>query len=792
MTGINLEVVSGYIISSGSTTGTYTQGDSVSIKANPPSEGWVFTNWSLSGGGSVYGGETATVYIGTTDTTVSANYRALEYHKLTVHYYNETVETYVEKYASFSINANAHAMEYNTTFDHWYGDTSGLNTTEASTGTTMGNYDREIWAAYRSINLYTLTIQNRTYTGTVQGYELGTTTITADPAPTGMRFTGWSLSGKGRLTNSSAQTTTFTFGNGDATVTANYINRWTITVTNGGTIDGQTSIVADQGSSHWVNKNVTSYQRFLGWSKSGEGTFQNSASSGTYFTVGRTDATLTPSVEDYPDRTLTIYMADPTTGTTRFISSNTYRHSTRVTFEAPVAPDTYTFLAWEGSDTDLNLLENALSSTALFKAGGITKDVTYTATYFQPEAPARFALTVYNGSPQTGTYPEGQQVAIYADSAGQGYEFYKWYGDTSFLVQPRTTANNAVIIPHRSIVLSAKYNLIGELPLFQISVDGGTASGTYITGADTEHPITHNESGTEIFLPPGVTVTLVADPDTYDREFDHWSGNFEAAGIRDIDLTSRTTTFTMSDEDLNIYMIRREKAKYIVTVTDGNAIGEVPVGTYNLTGTKTNTDTIHYEFDHWTCEDLNGNDCITAIGDPTDETTTITVSDRSLNVVAHYNSFYKLTVVSGQDTGDGFYYEGEIVNTVYANTPPLGSGLIFDHWDDPIGVIDTTNSNIYDPTPRIIMGDVPATITAIYTNGEPNENSVILAGINTHSSTNNLIYRHNTSIISGIYAVGTIVFDNDGCIGIITEVNPDGNDNTDDYRSNRLFYGGNR
>ena len=54
-----------------------------------------------------------------------------------------------------------------------------------------------------------------------------------------------------------------------------------------------------------------------------------------------------------------------------------------------------------------------------------------------------------------------------------------------------------------------------------------------------------------------------------------------------------------------------------------------------------------------------------------------------------------------------------------------------------------------------------------------------------------IITRGETSLISGIFGIGTLVFDPDGCMGVITETNATMGDNTDNYRVEKLFYGGN-
>ena len=86
------------------------------------------------------------------------------------------------------------------------------------------------------------------------------------------------------------------------------------------------------------------------------------------------------------------------------------------------------------------------------------------------------------------------------------------------------------------------------------------------------------------------------------------------------------------------------------------------------------------------------------------------------------------------------------------------------------------------------MTNTVSTITAVFTSLDTKTNSIAVTGADIHDK---LITRHDSYLISGIYAVGTIVFDKDGCIGVITQVDPDGTDNTDDFKVEKLFYGGN-
>ena len=785
VTGIKLTVVNGVITSTGQTEGTFTEGDKVGITANDPEEGSIFTNWVRTGGGSISNSSSknATITIGVTDTTVTAFYRQLEYHTLTVITNSGTTVDTLEAYDYFSVNANPPPDGY--VFEQWTGDTNSFRSTfyvtSASTGTYMGFSDRTITAVYRAINLHTLTVKQLSGDVTYTQEEFTTVRITADAAPSGMTFTNWTRTGAGSVSSTTSRTITFTFGNGDATLTPHYVNIWTITVING-TINGSESAVLRQGSSYTLRvRSLAVYERFDGWTISGAGTIRNLASTSTTFTVGEGDATITANITQYPDKTLTIYYRDPDTNVDTLVSQNTYTYGTRISnIEAPVAPNKTTFLTWLG-DTEI-LSPSALASTVSIDS--LTIDATIIATYYYPEAPEYYTLTVYDGYPESGSYAAGSQIEINAKEPSQGWEFYKWYGDTQYLVNPDLTlSTNAVIMPQQSISLYAKFTVIGELPLFRVSVINGTASGTYYTG-EGESQVEHNEEGIYIDVPAGTEVKLTADPDTAGWTFDYWDGNFEQAGVTDIVKTQNPTYFTMVESDLNITMVRRELEQYTIYTTNATGPGKVYPGTYPIYGNLQNTDDYHYVFEYWTCVDADGNNCIDAIEDPSNVSTNITITDRDLWIEAVYTTYYKLTVVEGQDTGSGYYVEGEVVTTVYANTPPEADRLQFDYWDDPTNIVQ----NKYDPTPTIIMRDTISTITAVFVSLDAKGNSIAVTGDDIHDG---LITRSNSYLINGIYSVGTIVFDKDGCIGVITNVDPDGTDDTDDYAVEKLFYGGN-
>lgn len=170
-------------------------------------------------------------------------------------------------------------------------------------------------------------------------------------------------------------------------------------------------------------------------------------------------------------------MRDPDTKVDTLVSSNSYRYGTSVTVIAPTAPNQSTFSTWLG-DTNA-LIPNALASSASIE--NLTANTTLIATYFYPETPDYYALTVYDGTPNNQSYPAGSQVEIKANDPSPDWEFYKWIGDTSFIVNPEDIYHSTALVamPQQSIVLRAKYKIIGEQPLFRVNVTNGTANAEY-------------------------------------------------------------------------------------------------------------------------------------------------------------------------------------------------------------------------------------------------------------------------------------------------------------------------
>lgn len=152
----------------------------------------------------------------------------------------------------------------------------------------MGAGAASVEATYTEITSY-LTVQN----GTGSGYYAAGSivSISANPPPAGMHFTGWSLvSGPGGFSDDDDPTTGFYTGLGDATIKANYaVTTYHLTVEEGsGSGDYAPDQVVDV-----VARNATSVEAFDRWTVSGPGTIRSPLSMLTKFTMGEANATLT-------------------------------------------------------------------------------------------------------------------------------------------------------------------------------------------------------------------------------------------------------------------------------------------------------------------------------------------------------------------------------------------------------------------------------------------------------------------------------------------------------------------
>lgn len=144
---------------------------------------------------------------------------------------------------------------------------------------------------------------------------------------------------------------------------------------------------------------------------------------------------------------------------------------------------------------------------------------------------ASATLTVQSGS-GSGTYPVGETVTLTADPAPAGQEFDGWSGDTGTLADP-VSPDTTLVMPATDITVRALY----RTQTLMVTVINGRDAGAW---PNAVYPNATGEP--EGAYPAGAQVRVVANPAPLWQTFDHWEASpavtFENA-------TSDVTMFTM-------------------------------------------------------------------------------------------------------------------------------------------------------------------------------------------------------------------------------------------------------
>jgi uncharacterized repeat protein (TIGR02543 family) len=281
---------------------------------------------------------------------------------------------------------------------------------------------------------YAVTIANGTGTGS---YTSGTVVpITANTAPSGYQFAGWTQPyySVGTIENVAAASTQFTTGAGAAYVTASYVpvggTTYALTVS-GGT--GSGTYVPGTMVTITAANPAAGYQfaRWLG--PTSAFILSNADSSQTTITMPAVATTVTASYTPSP----TLYAVTVTNGViNNDTGSGHYAAGTVLTVTANAPASGSNFTGWTG--TTGALANSSFSTTNVtVPASAVTITANYATTT------STYGLTVSNGT-GGGTYAPGTAVTVTANAPATGYQFAGWTGSTSALSNasaPSTTFN---------------------------------------------------------------------------------------------------------------------------------------------------------------------------------------------------------------------------------------------------------------------------------------------------------------------------------------------------------------
>ena len=339
-------------VANGAGSGVYPVGTVVTITANAPPAGKVFSKWT---GATVAGpaAATTTLTMPAAATTVTANYAAAAY-ALTV--VNGTGSgTYP---AGKVVTIVANAPPAGQVFLNWSG-AAVANPAAATTTLTMPAANTTVTANYTAVPTYTLTVVNGAGSG---NYAAGTVVpITANAPPTGQSFVNWTGAA---VANANAATTTLTMPASNATVTANFaaVPTYTLTVVNG---TGSGNYAA--GTVVPITANAPpAGQSFVNWTGAA---VANASAASTTITMPAANTAVTANFS----AATTNYTLTVVNGT----GSGSYASGTVVPIAANAPPAGQSFLNWTGA---VVANPTAASTTITMPAANTTVTANYSTS----------------------------------------------------------------------------------------------------------------------------------------------------------------------------------------------------------------------------------------------------------------------------------------------------------------------------------------------------------------------------------------------------------------------------
>ncbi|MCD8336292.1 MAG: InlB B-repeat-containing protein [Lachnospiraceae bacterium] len=528
----------------------------------------------------------------------------------------------------------------------------------------------------------------------------------------GYTFSSWYVASLNvALEDMTQQTVTFTMPSADVTILASYAAAETETAAAADATDSTDGIVViDVTNEITATETETETETIV--TETGTTATESETETETAATETETETTATVVIE-----TETETAATETETETTATESETAAATYAVTVDGTLVGN------YAVGDT-VTVAQPAASTGTVFSSWMITNDAAITLsaagdgtwTFTMPAGEvslasifdvATYTVTVVNGTTgsgaTTGTFEYGSTVSIAAETAPEGMEFDHWSntGSTEVTFVNEDSATTTFTMPDGDVEVTAVYVSLPNT--YTVKVSNGLLDGSY-----TEHSY---EEGTQ--------VTVTANASANGEEFSGWTVNDGAYDLGD-DATSSTVTVTVT-ENLS-FVANYTGVTYNVTLTNGTADYTESVAGSVVTITAAEP-AAGYAFDYWTVDTQN-----VTLTDASASTTTFTMPSADVALTAVYKQVQYTVTVENGSASQTYYYYGDTV-TITANYP--ASGKEFSSWTATSG--NVTFADASRATTTFTMPASNVTVSATYEDG-PTASDNYISGITSGGS----------------------------------------------------------
>ena len=661
------------------------------------------------------------------------------------------------------------------------------------------NSDMNIYKNWRPKETHTLTVQNGTGSGSY--LERAEISITADTAPTGQGFSGWTVvSGTPYQEPTSSSTTTIKLGQSDVVVRAEYKNLRGIRVTtNAGNVDY--TILEDNYQE--INAgNPPSGQVFSHWEvTSGDASVSNPYASTTTVYAHTQNSIVVARYTSTPTFSISMINGYVWNGSNWVENTTLVRGSTNtIKLKQGSVPTGYQFYKWNiyvngVLQTDANDIYQPFAETTRLR--NFNRSITIEATFYKPDTTETRTLTINrkDGTITQDNYTVGSNVSITASTPDQGQVFWRWEGDTIYITGGVTNPNSYIYMPSQNVTITEKYQPEGFIPEYSVYMTNIYGECAYENNGQKYWVSEYNHYKQED------TVEIRATGFSNDFYFNGWTVYKHNTRINVTSLltspNSNPTTFLMPDYDLDIEPIITPRQDFTLKLNDGLTGGEQGLSQANYRENaradvyfaKVSTNDIHYEFTRWTGSTVSQIELYDGgmfrVSTPGTQTNPqfIKMPGQNTELTATYKTKYRVTLINGTidtvSTSQG-YFEAGVLN-ITADTAP--TGMTFQYWSGNTSGV----ANIYDPTTTLTIENTAVDLRAVYsTDAERNAIGYSTSDLKSVSTISN----NSITIISGEIEVGFIITDINGHIYIVTAVDTQ-NETSTIYRMTKITMGGN-